>query len=308
MNYFEFHIGDYDKATAHLTACEDGIYGRLMRRYYDTETPLPEDVKSLQRFVRARSREEREAVQTVLDEFFVLQSDGWHHKRCDEEIAKYQDGQGDTEERRKHETERKRRYRARRAELFEALRELGHVPAFDTPIEELESTLSRVMSHGTQVGTVVGTNEGTGRGRDASGTATHIPDTNTQSKAEEREKPTTTAELPLGDPPAPPAPKPRKPGLVKLDTWLATLGDADAIAADDPIFAYARQTGIPIEYLELSWLRFCEEMRLRGKMQRDWRAHYRNAVKGNWYKLWWFAPDGSCQLTTPGEQARRAAA
>lgn len=95
---------------------------------------------------------------------------------------------------------------------------------------------------------------------------------------------------------------------MKLDTWLATLGDADAIPADDPIFGYARQTGIPVDFLELSWLRFCEDMRQRGKLQRDWRAHYRNAVRSNWFKLWWFAPDGSCQLTTTGEQARRAAA
>ncbi len=25
MNYFQFHIGDYEKATAHLTAAEDGL-------------------------------------------------------------------------------------------------------------------------------------------------------------------------------------------------------------------------------------------------------------------------------------------
>jgi uncharacterized protein YdaU (DUF1376 family) len=89
MNYFELHIGDYEKATAHLTACEDGIYGRLMRRYYDTEAPLPDDLKALQRFVRARTREEKEAVEAILDEFFQLAADGWHHKRCDEEIARY---------------------------------------------------------------------------------------------------------------------------------------------------------------------------------------------------------------------------
>lgn len=89
MNYFELHIGDYEKATAHLTACEDGMYGRLMRRYYDTEMPLPDDIKSIQRFVRARSRDEKEAVETVLREFFALSSDGWHHKRCDEEIDRY---------------------------------------------------------------------------------------------------------------------------------------------------------------------------------------------------------------------------
>ncbi|HEV2540224.1 MAG TPA: YdaU family protein [Frateuria sp.] len=89
MNYFEFHIGDYEKGTAHLTACEDGIYGRLIRRYYDTEAPLPLDLKALQRLVRARTRDEKAAVETVLEEFFQQQEDGWHHKRCDEEIARF---------------------------------------------------------------------------------------------------------------------------------------------------------------------------------------------------------------------------
>lgn len=90
MNYFELHIGDYDKATAHLTATEDGIYGRLLRRYYDTEAPLPADLKAVQRLVRARAKDEKEAVETMLEEFFELSTDGWHHKRCDEEIERYQ--------------------------------------------------------------------------------------------------------------------------------------------------------------------------------------------------------------------------
>lgn len=91
MNYVELHIGDYEKATAHLTACEDGIYGRLMRRYYDTEAPLPLDLKAVQRLVRARSRDERAAVETILDEFFRETPEGWRHGRCDAEIAKFQE-------------------------------------------------------------------------------------------------------------------------------------------------------------------------------------------------------------------------
>lgn len=91
MNYIELHIGDYDKATAHLTACEDGIYGRLLRRYYDTEEPLPLEFKAVQRLVRARSREEKEAVETILEEFFNQTEAGWRHRRCDEEIGRYQE-------------------------------------------------------------------------------------------------------------------------------------------------------------------------------------------------------------------------
>lgn len=91
MHYIELHIGDYDKDTAHLTACEDGIYGRLLRRYYNTEAALPVNVKAVQRLVRARTREERDAVETMLSEFFTLSDDGWHNGRADREIVRYAD-------------------------------------------------------------------------------------------------------------------------------------------------------------------------------------------------------------------------
>jgi uncharacterized protein YdaU (DUF1376 family) len=91
MNYYEHHIGDYDEATAHLTACEDGIYSRLIRKYYSTEKALPNDIPALQRLVRARSRDEKAAVKTILEEFFDLREDGWHQKRCDEDLARYLD-------------------------------------------------------------------------------------------------------------------------------------------------------------------------------------------------------------------------
>jgi uncharacterized protein YdaU (DUF1376 family) len=90
VNFFPLHINDYDQATAHLTAIEDGILGRLIRRYYATERPLVADIAALKRLVRAHSRQEQEAVDTVLPEFFELQEDGWHQRRCDAELAQYQ--------------------------------------------------------------------------------------------------------------------------------------------------------------------------------------------------------------------------
>lgn len=99
-----------------------------------------------------------------------------------------------------------------------------------------------------------------------------------------------------------------KRASVGIDVWMESLGDELAIASDDSIFDYAEKTGIPLEFLELSWKRFVEDMRERGTRKKDWRAHYRNAVRGNWFKLWWFDGDGVCRLTTTGEQARRAAA
>lgn len=89
MRHFAHHIGDYAAATAHLTFVEDAAYHRLLRRYYQDEKPLPTELVATQRLVGARSREEREAVKNVLEEFFVLGADGWHQVRADREIEVY---------------------------------------------------------------------------------------------------------------------------------------------------------------------------------------------------------------------------
>jgi uncharacterized protein YdaU (DUF1376 family) len=90
MNYYEHHIGDYDADTAHLTWIEDMAYTRLMRLYYRRERPIPADLGEACRLVRATSREQKQAVEAVLREFFELREDGWHQLRCDGEIEKYQ--------------------------------------------------------------------------------------------------------------------------------------------------------------------------------------------------------------------------
>jgi uncharacterized protein YdaU (DUF1376 family) len=93
MNYYEHHIGDYAEATAHLTFIEDATYSRLIRKYYATEKPLPADVKIVQRLINARFKEEKNAVVSVLNEFFNLTDDGWRQERCDHEIARFKDRQ-----------------------------------------------------------------------------------------------------------------------------------------------------------------------------------------------------------------------
>lgn len=87
MNFYKHHLGDYAQATSHLSFVEDAAYSRCMRKYYAEEKPLPADLKAVQRLIGARTREEKEATQAVLEEFFELQADGWHNKRCDEELA-----------------------------------------------------------------------------------------------------------------------------------------------------------------------------------------------------------------------------
>lgn len=85
MNFYPHHIGDYRSATTHLTNEEDLAYRRLLEMYYDTEKPIPLDTK----WVSRRLRVETQAIETVLDDFFIKEESGYRHARCDSEIAQY---------------------------------------------------------------------------------------------------------------------------------------------------------------------------------------------------------------------------
>lgn len=87
MHYYQHHIGDFIKDTSYLTNEEVGIYLKLLWLYYDTEKPLTKLLFSLSMKVNARENEV--TVQGILDMFFQELDDGWHHTRCDKEIAEY---------------------------------------------------------------------------------------------------------------------------------------------------------------------------------------------------------------------------
>ena len=105
------------------------------------------------------------------------------------------------------------------------------------------------------------------------------------------------------DLPAPAKPK-SKNTAITLAAWLESLNGEQAIPGDDPIFAYADSIRLPDEYIALAWDWFKSAMAT--KRQKDWRAHFRNAVKGNWPKYWWPTDDGGWRLSPAGEQAKRA--
>jgi len=86
MNYYERHLGDYAKDTGHLSLLEHGVYTLLLDRYYATECGIPED--QAHRVARARSAEERAAVDVVLAEFFRLDGNLWVNGRVEEELEK----------------------------------------------------------------------------------------------------------------------------------------------------------------------------------------------------------------------------
>tara|TARA_R110000868_G_C10960892_1_gene768480 strand:- start:3741 stop:4403 length:663 start_codon:yes stop_codon:yes gene_type:complete len=91
VNYYKHHLGDYAKDTPHLTLLEHGAYRVLMDAYYIAEKPLTLDMERLYAIVRATRPAERKVVDSVLAEFFIKDETGYHHKRIDEELEKYQE-------------------------------------------------------------------------------------------------------------------------------------------------------------------------------------------------------------------------
>jgi uncharacterized protein YdaU (DUF1376 family) len=85
MHYYQHHIGDFIKATARLSDAQTMAYLRLLWMYYDSEKPLKPDAKILAFQIGASVEE----TQLLLESFFWLAENGWHHTRCDQEIAEY---------------------------------------------------------------------------------------------------------------------------------------------------------------------------------------------------------------------------
>lgn len=76
------------------------------------------------------------------------------------------------------------------------------------------------------------------------------------------------------------------------------------IPEDDPIFDYARKVNIPEEYLGLGWIEF-KRLQKQDKTQKDWKAVFRDYVRREFLKIWYFDRDGGCRLTAKGIQLQR---
>ena len=88
MHYSHFNIADYRKDTGHLTMLEHAIYRALIDQYYLDEQPISLETQSVMRRLRLVSEEEAKALINVLSDFFY-ESDGWRHKRIDQDIIEY---------------------------------------------------------------------------------------------------------------------------------------------------------------------------------------------------------------------------
>lgn len=89
MHYYKFNIGDYVSATQHLEPLEDLAYRRMLDIYYLNEKPLPNDVEQVARLIRMRTH--CECITNVLNDFFVLEEDGFHCNRVDVELFAFRE-------------------------------------------------------------------------------------------------------------------------------------------------------------------------------------------------------------------------
>ncbi|NBQ17288.1 DUF1376 domain-containing protein [bacterium] len=90
MHYYQHNIADYRKDTIHLSLLEHGVYRQLLDQYYLSQQPLPIENQKIYRLINARSDDEKQAIENVLNDFFDKTEVGYVHKRCDIEIETYQ--------------------------------------------------------------------------------------------------------------------------------------------------------------------------------------------------------------------------
>lgn len=108
-----------------------------------------------------------------------------------------------------------------------------------------------------------------------------------------------------------PKKKTRPSTKVTFNSWrdqLKATGEK-AISDYQPVWDYAEKTGLPSEWISLAWItfkdRYANDAGYQDKKYTDWRQVFLNAIKCNWFKLW-FVRDGQFSLSTQGHQAELA--
>lgn len=277
MHYYQHHIGDFDRATRHLTRIERSVYLDLIFAYYEGERPLPLDRATVCRKILARSSEEKAAVLTVLGEFFHETPSGWFHDRCEEEIDAYRKSKSQASAAGKASAAAKAQRRAAALTLSPAT--VGQ-EAIDS-----STTVERALN---------------GRATDPqqpiNGMSTN-------------HKPVTSNHNPIIElPHTPQAGLQKKSSSISLGTYLEQCKAAGQkpVPETASVFAYAESVGISQEFLRLQWLEFKERYAAPdAKRYKSWPSVFDRSVRGNWFKLWYASNDNGYALTTVGQQAQR---
>ena len=87
MNFIKLYIGDYMRDTGTLTVAEHGAYVLMLLHHYGTERPLPQG-RELHRLLRAESKADREAIDSVVKRFWQATEQGLVNKRAGKEMQR----------------------------------------------------------------------------------------------------------------------------------------------------------------------------------------------------------------------------
>lgn len=87
MNYYPRHLGDYLKATNHLSLAEHGALNLLLDRLYGSEKPITR--QEAFEICRPTTKADKQAVSRVLADFFFQTAEGYVNRRALLEIEKY---------------------------------------------------------------------------------------------------------------------------------------------------------------------------------------------------------------------------
>ncbi|MCK4121373.1 hypothetical protein HFK83_03175 [Ralstonia pseudosolanacearum] len=106
-------------------------------------------------------------------------------------------------------------------------------------------------------------------------------------------------------------PKRERKSRTALKTFLAACkaNGVKPVTTYAPLMEYVEGVGLPADFLELAWDVFCHEHLDGGanaaRLQADWQRHFANYVTKGYYRLWVCKADGTFELTSTGQQARR---
>ena len=143
-----------------------------------------------------------------------------------------------------------------------------------------------------------------------------------QDKEEEKELPPNPPS-PAGDvghagnpasdeanPPVAAKPKRKRMPRMTLKTFVEQcMAQGEKPISDyKPLLEYVEVTRLPMEFVQLCWLKFKSEHMGNGthagRLQADWRRHFKKYVENGYYHLW-YAKDDAFHLTTVGIQAKK---
>lgn len=86
-HWMPLFIGDYTGDTQHLSLTEDGAYLRLLMHYWATGRPVTLEMDKVYRITKAFTELEKNAVLSVLEQFFNRTDDGFTNNRIEKLLA-----------------------------------------------------------------------------------------------------------------------------------------------------------------------------------------------------------------------------